>query len=224
MSRMSPRSRLGALVAAVAVSATLTGPVAAAGAQTIAFTLPGYAFGGTRAAPIALNGVASSGLAVTYDVATPETCSLTGTTLLPLAVGACIVTASQAGDATWDAATPVTRTMQVVTTAIRISFDQSFTVDGELRLSVPLIVKARTIVSMSVTTGEPLMANKTVEVWGRYSPTGRWTKLAYRAVDRTTLTATYRFFARPYAQYRWRFGGSGVLHDAWSQSRTVIGG
>lgn len=221
---MSPMKRVAQGALAVLVVLGGAAPAAAASAQTIAFTLPAYVFGGTRAAPLVLNGKASSGLAVTYDVTTPATCLLDGSTLTPLAVGTCTVTASQGGDATWAAAVPVSRSMEIVTSAIRITFDQSFTVNGETRLSVPLVVPARTLVSMSVTTGEATMANKTVEVWARYSPTGRWTKVAYRSIDRTTLSATYRFFARPWAQYRWRFGGAGVLHDAWSQTRTVIGG
>lgn len=221
--RAFARSVVAGLVAASVLASVAAAPVAAVDAQTITFTLPAYVLGGTRAVPITLAGTASSGLPVSYQVVTPLTCSLSGTTLLPLGAGDCVVTANQAGDATWAPASAVTRTMKVITSAIKITFDQAFTVNGELRLSVPLIVRARTLVTMSVTTGEAMMVGKTVEVWRRVLPTGRWTRVSLRTIDRATLSATYRFFALPSAQYRWRWAGNGILHDAWSQTRTVVG-
>jgi sugar lactone lactonase YvrE len=79
--------------------------------QTITFTgLPATATFGT-AGPYTLNGTASSGLAVSYSVTGPATIS--GTTLTITGAGTVVVTASQAGNAIYKAATPVSQTVIV---------------------------------------------------------------------------------------------------------------
>ena len=80
--------------------------------QTITFTgLPANATFGL-AGPYTLNGSASSGLPVSYNVSGPA--SLSGTTLTITGTGIVMVTASQAGDANFNAAAPVTQTIIVV--------------------------------------------------------------------------------------------------------------
>ena len=79
------------------------------GLQTITFgPLPNVILGVT---PITLTATASSGLAVSYSVTGPA--SVSGSVLTILGRGTVAVTAIQAGDAAYGAATPVTRTFTV---------------------------------------------------------------------------------------------------------------
>ncbi|HEV7204916.1 MAG TPA: putative Ig domain-containing protein, partial [Jatrophihabitans sp.] len=76
-------------------------------AQTITFAaLIDRLYG---AAPFTLSATATSHLAVTYTSSTPKVCTVTGATVTLKAAGTCTITASQAGDTTWQAAAPVTR-------------------------------------------------------------------------------------------------------------------
>jgi uncharacterized protein (TIGR03437 family) len=81
------------------------------GAQTIVFALLGDVALGT--APITLTATATSGLPTALTSNPPAVCTITGNTLNILAAGTCSVTASQAGNANYLAATPVTRTLTV---------------------------------------------------------------------------------------------------------------
>jgi len=81
------------------------------GAQTITFTAPAsLSYPG---APVTLTATASSGLAVSFAVTTGP-CTLSGTTLTTTGTGACVVTASQAGNASYAAAPPVSQTISIV--------------------------------------------------------------------------------------------------------------
>jgi hypothetical protein len=78
--------------------------------QTIAF--PALATPVTYGAPpLALKATASSGLAVSYAVTGPA--KITGATLTITGAGTVVVTASQAGNSTYSAATPVSQTIVV---------------------------------------------------------------------------------------------------------------
>jgi len=88
-------------VNSIAVSGTATATTGAS-AQTIAFTAPTTAIYGQA---ITLNGTASSGLAVLYQV-TSGPGVMTGNTLTVTGVGNIVVTAYQPGNATYAAATP----------------------------------------------------------------------------------------------------------------------
>lgn len=55
----------------------------------------------------------ATGLEPVFSSATPDVCTVSGTTLTLVGYGACQVTASQPGDDSFEAATPVTRTFQV---------------------------------------------------------------------------------------------------------------
>ena len=93
---------------AAATPVTLTIEVSPA-AQTITFTgLPATATFGA-AGPYTLNATASSGLPVSYTVTGPAT--INGSTLTITGAGTVAVTASQAGNATYSAATPVSLTI-----------------------------------------------------------------------------------------------------------------
>lgn len=62
-------------------------------------------------APFALTATSSSALAVSYVSGTPSVASISGSTITPLTVGSTVVTASQAGNANYNAATPVNQTL-----------------------------------------------------------------------------------------------------------------
>lgn len=88
--------------------------------QTITFTgLPANATY-LSAGPYALNGTASSGLGVSYTVSGPA--SISGTTLTITGAGTVVVTASQAGNGNYNAATSVTQTIVVAKANQTISF------------------------------------------------------------------------------------------------------
>jgi len=61
-------------------------------------------------APFGLTGTASSGLTVTYVSGTPGVATVAGSTLTPVSAGSAVITASQAGNANYNAATPVPET------------------------------------------------------------------------------------------------------------------
>ena len=83
--------------------------------QTITFGGLGTQNLGT--APPALSATASSGLAVTYGSNTTAVCTVAGANVTLVSLGTCSITASQVGDGTFAAATPVTQTFTVAATA-----------------------------------------------------------------------------------------------------------
>ncbi|HUE02643.1 MAG TPA: choice-of-anchor Q domain-containing protein [Bryobacteraceae bacterium] len=88
--------------------------------ETITFTgLPGTATYGS-ASPYTLNATASSGLPVSYSITGPA--SLSGSTLTITGAGTVTVTASQAGNTNYAAATPVTLTIIVAKISQTITF------------------------------------------------------------------------------------------------------
>ncbi len=64
-------------------------------------------------APFTIVATASSGLQVTFASTTPSVCTVSGSTVTILAVGTCSISASQAGNASYGAATPVTQMFAV---------------------------------------------------------------------------------------------------------------
>lgn len=104
-------------------------------AQTITFgALAAVTYGD---APFALTATASSGLTVTFASSNPAVATVDGNTVTIVGAGSTTITASQAGDATYAAATPVGRTLTVNAAALAggdISLtpvgDGSFTASG----------------------------------------------------------------------------------------------
>lgn len=95
----APVSRSFAVTAPVASPQTITfatqaDQVLSAGARTVSPT-------------------ASSGLPVTLASTTTGVCTVTGSTITPVAAGTCTVTADQAGNALWDPAPQVTRSFAI---------------------------------------------------------------------------------------------------------------
>jgi hypothetical protein len=112
------------------VNGTLT---IAHAAQTITFgALPNVPYG---TAPITLAATASSGLAVSYSVTGPATLSSSKLTIT--GVGPVTVIASQAGNADYGAATPVSRSFTVTAASQTITFGAipAQTVGGSVSLS-----------------------------------------------------------------------------------------
>ncbi|NNJ11508.1 multicopper oxidase domain-containing protein [Chloroflexales bacterium ZM16-3] len=80
--------------------------------QTISFaTLANKPLG---SAPFAVSATATSGLAVTFTADPPTVCTISGDTLALVDVGTCSLTADQAGDANYSAATTATAAFDVV--------------------------------------------------------------------------------------------------------------
>jgi hypothetical protein len=86
-------------------------------------------------APIVLSATATSGLAVSFASATVSVCTVSSTTVSVLAIGTCSLTASQAGNATFAPATPVSESFSVTAAVL--------TVPGRPTISVTSPVKGR---------------------------------------------------------------------------------
>ena len=78
--------------------------------QTITFNAPGTQTVGT---PLNLSATASSGLAVSFASKTTSVCTVSGTKAAFVTAGTCTIQASQVGNGTWAAATPVSRSFTV---------------------------------------------------------------------------------------------------------------
>ena len=96
---------------AVAVEAQQTITVGSLN-QTISFAPPSNKEFGDPAGTLVVS--ASSGLSVTLTNETPAVCSLTGRSVSVLAVGRCTITANQPGNSVWSAASPVSRSFDIV--------------------------------------------------------------------------------------------------------------
>jgi Putative Ig domain/FG-GAP repeat len=81
------------------------------GDQTITFAPPSTA---TIGSSITLNGVASSGLLISYSINTPSVCTSTGAELKFISTGSCSVTPIQSGDNNWFAAPSIPRAIIVL--------------------------------------------------------------------------------------------------------------
>lgn len=79
--------------------------------QTITFAKP--ADKTLAESPVILAATASSGLAVSYSSTTPQVCTVSGATVTLLKTGLCTITATQAGNSTYKAASPVTQSFTV---------------------------------------------------------------------------------------------------------------
>jgi hypothetical protein len=88
--------------------------------QTIAFgPLANQTFGSS---PPLLSASASSGLSVSFASTTPGVCTVSGTAVTLVALGACTIQATQGGDANYSAATPVDQSFQVTSGTQTITF------------------------------------------------------------------------------------------------------
>ena len=89
--------------------------------QTITFgSLPNQTLG---AAPFTLSATASSGLPVSFASTTTSVCTVSGTTATLVAAGTCTIQATQAGNASYSAATPVSQSFQVAAATFTVTSD-----------------------------------------------------------------------------------------------------
>jgi hypothetical protein len=91
-------------------AATLTVNAASLTPQTITFANPGTQTVGTQ---LALFATASSGLTPSFDSTTSIICTVANSTATFIAAGTCTIQASQAGNSTYAAATPVSQSFTV---------------------------------------------------------------------------------------------------------------
>ena len=116
------------LVASLALGACGGGGSAESGAQPIAQALaqsisfPALTDRKVGEEPLTLAATPTSGLAVTFASTTPAVCTVNGSAVNVIAAGTCSVTASQAGNATYAAALPVTNTFTVAPADQAITF------------------------------------------------------------------------------------------------------
>ena len=130
--------------------------------QTITFTNPGTQTVGT---PLALKATASSGLTVAFASTTTTVCTVSGTTATFVAAGPCTIQATQAGNSTYAAATPVPQSF-TVNAAAKTAQTITFTNPGTQTVGTPLALKATassglTVSFASETTGVCTVNNTT---------------------------------------------------------------
>jgi len=87
--------------------------------------------------PFVVTASASSGLPVSFTSTTPSVCTVSGVTVTLVGAGTCSITASQAGNASYGAATPVTQSFRVTlaytppTASMEISSSQNSSLLGQ---------------------------------------------------------------------------------------------
>ena len=118
-------------------------------AQTIWFTQPGSALAGVA---VPLTATASSGLPVSFRSGTPAVCTVSGSTVTPLAAGMCAITATQDGNSDYAAATDITRSFRVKATQ-SITFTQPGS--AAAGVTVPLSATASSGLPVSFRSATP---------------------------------------------------------------------
>ncbi len=166
--------------------------VIAKATQTIAFAgteLAGKTFGD---GPVTLVATATSGLPVTFSSSDPSVASIVGSVVTILTGGTTTISALQAGDPNFNAATPVTRTLTVNKAAQTITFaalgDKTFT-------DAPFALTATSTsglpAAFSVVSGPASIAGNTLTITGagaitvRAAQVGNINFAAATPVDRT---------------------------------------
>lgn len=139
-----------------------------------------------NSAPFTLSATASSGLTVSYSISGPA--SISGSTVtLTGATGTVSITASQAGDATYNAATSITRTFTVSKLNQTISFS---TIATKLVNAAPFALAATSSSGLAVSysiTGPATISGSTVTLTGT---TGTVSITASQTGDATYNAAT----------------------------------
>jgi Secretion system C-terminal sorting domain len=119
--------------------------------QTITFNaLPARTFGD---APFALSASASSSLPVSYASSNTSVATVSGNTVTIVGVGSTTITASQAGNSNYNAATDVTQVLTVGKTNQTINFPSiTDKVYGESPITLNAVASSNLTVSYSITT------------------------------------------------------------------------
>jgi hypothetical protein len=113
-----------------------------------------YASGGTF--PLNPAATASSGLAVTYSSTTPAVCTISGSTVSIVGVGACTIAANQAGNANFTAAPQVTQNIAIGPASQTITFGaqpgQTYVSGGSFALNPAAVASSGLAVTYTSTT------------------------------------------------------------------------
>ena len=145
--------------------------------QAITFNNPGTKGSGSGAFPSGAT-TNATGLTVILTSLTPGICTVSGLDITPVSAGTCVIVATQPGDATYGAATPVTQEFQIVsgtapTTPQTITFNRpdSMTVGSSAyttnatassSLTVTLFSTTPAICSVSGLTVSPIAAGNCI--------------------------------------------------------------
>jgi hypothetical protein len=120
--------------------------------QTISFgALANHTYGDPA---FQVNATASSGLPVSFTVGSTDQCTIAGNTVTLTGAGSCTVTASQAGNASYSAATSVSQTFSIAKAAATITLDPSSlsaTYDGKPHLATATTTPSGLSASVSYT-------------------------------------------------------------------------
>jgi uncharacterized protein (TIGR03437 family) len=116
------------------------------GLQTINFSQPGDI--ALIAGPVTLTATATSGLAVGFASNSTSVCTVSGSSVTLVAAGLCSVTASQAGNANFNAATTVMKTFNVTGNTNVITFPQ---LADTARTAGPVTLTATATSALAVT-------------------------------------------------------------------------
>jgi len=174
-----------------------TGTNSGPAAQTITFPNPGTQTYGV--APITLTAAASSGLAVSYAV-TAGPATVSGKTLTITGAGSVTVQATQAGNANFAAATPVSVTFTVNPAAQTITFPNPGTQTyGVAPITLTATASSGLAVSYAVTTGPATVSGKTLTITGAGSVTVQAAQ-AGNANFATAAAVSVTFTVNPEAQ------------------------
>ena len=162
--------------AAPQVTKTLTVSAKAKTSQSIgaiSFSPTTLTVGGATTASAA----ATSKLAVSFSSKTPAICTVTGATVKGVAAGACIIAADQAGDATYNAAPQVTKTLTVSNRTYTLMVSKAGTGAGTVTSSPTGIncgstCKANYVSGTSVTLNAAAASGSTFAGWSNQGCTG----------------------------------------------------
>jgi hypothetical protein len=134
--------------------------------QTINFTAPTtqvYA-----STPFVVTATATSGLTVVVTTATPLICTVSGLNVTTVAAGTCVLNANQAGNASYLAATQVTRNVTITRADQTITFTppsaQTFSAGGTFSLSATGGASGNPVVFNSTTTAVCTVAGNTATI------------------------------------------------------------
>ncbi len=130
--------------------------------QTITFPSPGtQTYGEAPFTPVA---TASSGLPVSFEAS--GACKMTGGEVEITAAGPCTITATQAGDADYGAATPVSDTVEVEKAEQSIDFSVAEHTYGDADFTISATASSGEPVVFSVGSGECTVSGQTVHLTG----------------------------------------------------------
>ncbi len=162
-----------------------TGTLTITGPQTITFgALPAKIFGNPD---FNVSATATSGLPVSF--AASGNCSVTGTLVHLTGAGSCTITASQAGNATWNPAPNVAQTFPIAPSSQTITFNPligKYLGDSDFNLSAT--ASSNLAVSFAVATGDCTVSGNRVHLTG--SAAGSCTITASQAGDANYNAAT----------------------------------